>query len=253
MLVLPAVYRSSQDDSSPSHYEIKIQSTAWDQVPAYAIIFNDVSEKQLVTALKMADQQKDRIIATVSHELRTPINGTLGLLDMISTRITDPISQTYINYCRSCNKLLLFLVNSILDLSQLSENKFRLMQTRFVLDELLDEVKSLYLYQCQQKSIEFWIEKEKSVPSEIYTDRHCLVQILINLLSNAIKFTFHGSVTLKTERNPEDPWRLKFRVIDTGLGIKEEDQVKLFQRFGKIPQANANINTQGVGLGLAIV
>ena len=252
MLVLPAVYRHD-DSGHTSHYEIKIRSTTWDQVPAYAIIFNDVSEKQLVTALKMADQQKDRIIATVSHELRTPINGTLGLLDMIEARITDPVSQTYLNYCRSCNKLLLYLVNSILDLSQLTEDKFRLTQTRFVLDELLDEVKSLYLYQCQQKSIEFHIEKDVSIPSEIYTDRHRLIQVLINLISNAIKFTFHGSVTLRIERNPEDPWRLKFSVIDTGLGIKEEDQTKLFQRFGKIPQANANINMQGVGLGLAIV
>ncbi len=234
MLVLPAIYR--HDCGNNSHYEIKIRSTTWDQVPAYAIIFNDVSEKQLVTALKIADQQKDRIIATVSHELRTPINGTLGLLDMIGTRITDPVSQTYLNYCRSCNKLLLYLVNSILDLSQLTEDKFRLTQTRFGLDELLDEVKSLYLYQCQQKSIEFHIEKDISVPSEIYTDRHRLIQVLINLISNAIKFTFYGSVTLKIERNHEDPWRLKFSVIDTGIGIREEDKTKLSNDLERYPK-----------------
>jgi len=252
MLVLPAIYRDSGSEDI-SHYEIKIRSITWDQVPAYAIIFNDVSEKQLVTALKLADQQKDRIIATVSHELRTPINGTLGLIDMVSARTTDTLSQTYLNYCRSCNKLLLYLVNSILDLSQLNQDKFSLTQTRFLLDELLDEVKSLYLFQCQDKSIEFRIEKDIAVPSEMYTDRHRLIQVLINLITNAIKFTFHGSVTLRIERDPENSWRLKFSVIDTGVGIKEEDRLRLFQRFGKIPQADANINTQGVGLGLAIV
>ena len=257
MVVLPAIYRQYNSEGieieQVSHYEIKIRETTWDQLPAYAIIFNDVSEKQLVTALKIADEQKDRIIATVSHELRTPINGTLGLLDMISVRVSDTISQTYINYCKNCNQLLLYLVNSILDLSRINQNHLQIIKENFVLDDLLEELQSLYLYTCQDKKIQFKIEKGPKVPKVLNTDKHRLIQILINLVGNAIKFTFQGSVTLKIEIDRTDPAKLRFSVVDTGIGIKEEDQPKLFQRFGKLQQPNSNINVQGVGLGLAIV
>ena len=235
------------------HYEIKIRKITWDQISSYALIFNDVSERQMVTALKLADQHKDRIIATISHELRTPINGTVGLLEMISARVTDEVSQTYLTYCKNCSKLLLYLVNSILDLCQLKDGFLTAMKTSFSLEELLDEIKSLYLYQCQAKEIELVVEMEKCVSREIYTDRHRLTEILINLIGNAIKFTFHGSVTLQVTGDEHDATRLKFSIIDTGIGIKEEDKPKLFKRFGKIQQRDASVNIQGVGLGLTIV
>jgi len=252
VVVLPAMYKDDNNEVI-SHYEIKIRPTTWDNQPAYGIIFNDVSEKQLVTALKLADQQKDRIIATLSHELRTPINGTLGLLEMIRGRVSDELTQTYLKYCASCNKLLLYLVNSILDLSQLSQATLHLNKTNFTLETLIEELQSLYLYQCEDKGINFYIDKGQSVPTEVYTDKHRLIQVLINLVGNAIKFTFNGSVTLKVDLDKEDENRLIFSVIDTGIGIEDKDKPKLFQRFGKIPQKGSNINVQGVGLGLAIV
>ena len=252
MVVLPALYKHFNSDTE-SHYEIKLRLITWDHQPAYALIFNDVSEKQLVTALKLADQEKDRIIATVSHELRTPINGTLGLLKMIQDRTADEISQNYLKYCQSCNKLLLYLVNSILDLSQIKQHTLKLIKDIFVLDELLEELRSIYLYQCQDKGIDFIIKKSDAVPKRIFTDRHRLIEILINLVGNAIKFTFEGSVTLTIDVDKRDPRKLKFSVIDTGIGIREQDKIKLFQKFGKLQQENNNVNRYGVGLGLAIV
>jgi len=257
IIVLPAIYNRG-GESSPTrncdlHYEIKIRQTTWDDNPAFAIIFNDVSQKQMVTALRLADKEKDRIIATVSHELRTPINGTLGLLDMISQRVTDEESQSYLNYCKSCNKLLLYLVNSILDLSQIKQNTLHIAKEFFKLEDLLQELKSLYLFQCREKGINFEIELCHNVPKKIFTDRYRLIEILINLVGNAMKFTFQGSVTIKVCIDERDNTKLMFSVIDTGIGIREQDQGKLFQRFGKVQQENSNINKQGVGLGLAIV
>ena len=252
LIVLPAVYRSTSK-AMTFHYEIKISKITWDHIPSYALIFSDVSQKHMVTALKMVDEQKDRILATISHELRTPINGTLGLLEMISARINDEVIQTYLTYCKSCNKLLLYLVNSILDLCALKTESLKIIKDYFNLDELLEEIKSLYQYQCQAKNIEFIIEKEEYVPTEIYSDRYRLAEVLVSLISNGIKFTFEGSVTLKIDLDKDDMRKLSFSIIDTGTGIEEEDKPSLLKRFCTIQRKPANINLQGAGLGLTIV
>ena len=241
------------EDTATRHYEIKVRKILWETQPAYTIIFNDVSERHMLSALKLADKQKDRIIATVSHELRTPINGTLGLLEMLTERVSDEISQTYLKYCKSCNKLLLYLVNSILDLSQLRHKTLRINKEPFVLKELVEELKSLYVFQCQAKGINFNVETGPGVPREIYTDRYRLIEILINLVGNAVKFTFSGSVTLKIEIDEEGTEKLNFSVVDTGIGVEEQEQPRLFKMFEKVQQKDRNINVQGVGLGLAIV
>lgn len=256
LIMLSATFKDSQSSNAGrtlQHYEVKIRRITWDGLASYAVILNDVSERHLVTALKLADEQKDRVIATVSHELRTPIHGTLGLLEMIAERTSDEVCQQYLKYCKSCNKLLLYLVNSILDLSQWRHNTLCIQKQTLILDELLEELRSLYIFQCQDKGIDFIIEKDPLIPREIYTDRHKLIEILINLVSNAVKFTFKGSVTLRIVIDAEDREKLRFTVTDTGIGVKDEDKSTLFRMFGKIQQEDKNINLHGVGLGLAIV
>jgi len=144
-------------------------------------------------------------------------------------------------------------VNSILDLSQIKNNSLKIVKQSFVLDDIMEEVKSLYLYQCQVKNIKLIIEKASNVPKELFTDRYRLMEILVNLMGNAVKFTFKGSVTLKIELDSQRRDKLKFSIIDTGIGIKEEDQAQLFQRYHKIQNEDENININGVGLGLTIV
>ena len=204
------------------------------------------------TGLKLADEQKDKVIATVSHELRTPINGILGLIEMIAVRVTDSQALTYLENCKSCSKLLLYLVNSILNLSQLRHNKLIINKNFVNFDKFLEEIRSLYIYNCQQKDIRFIIEKESNVPSKIYTDQYKLTGILINLLSNAVKFTFKGFVTLRISVDEQDNKKVVFSIEDTGIGIHDRDKPQLFKMFGTIVQQNKNINSQGVGLGLTI-
>ena len=235
-----------------SDYQIKILDIKWNNINSYSLIFTDVSPQQENIELRLADQQKDKIIATVAHELRTPINATLGLLDMADERIEDKTTQTFLKHAKSCNKLLLYLVNSILDLSQIKQNTLSILKELFSVDEFLEEFEFLYMFQCQAKGIQFFIERDGFIPKQIYTDRHRLIEVLINLIGNAIKFTFHGSVTLRIALD-EESRKLQFSVIDTGIGVKKEDCSKLFSRFGKIKQEDSSINKQGVGLGLTIV
>jgi len=233
-------------------YEIKFRQIIWENKAAYAISFNDVTDRQIIQTLKMADEQKDRVIATVSHELRTPINGILGLIELVISQVTDKLGLSYLDHAKSCSKLLLHLVNSILDLSQIRHNGLKIVKETFSLDKCLDEVKSLYIYASQCKKIQFIIQKSPQVPNTILTDQHRLVQILINLLGNAIKFTFTGYVKLKVSVDKERKGKLLFEVEDTGIGIAEKDKSKLFKMFGKLDQSNEKINKQGVGLGLTI-
>mmetsp|Transcript_9762 Transcript_9762/g.8343 ORF Transcript_9762/g.8343 Transcript_9762/m.8343 type:complete len:226 (+) Transcript_9762:280-957(+) len=118
---------------------------------------------------------------------------------------------------------------------------------------MIDEIKSIYSFNVKFKGVKLLVEKSNDVDDLANTDRYRLMQVLVNLIGNAFKFTFEGSITLKISKDEKfAPNKLKFSVIDTGLGIKEHDMERLFQAFGKIKQENTSVNTQGVGLGLMI-
>jgi signal transduction histidine kinase/CheY-like chemotaxis protein len=248
------LYSLYQDDRSlqQHHYEIKLRKMIWDNAQAYTIIFNDVSDKQKITVLQEADEQRDRVIATITHELKTPINGILGLLDIVDCRSKDPVSKTYLDHCKNCSKLLLYLVNSIMDLSQLRQHKLHIEKTVFSLDELLKEMQSLYTFISEHRGLGFIVEKGRDAPDFIFTDKYRLINILVQLLGNAMKFTFQGFVKFKVEICKKDPRKLTFIIEDSGIGIREEDQSKLLSMFGQITEKKKNINRSGAGLGITI-
>jgi len=241
-----------QGSKKRGDYEVKVHKMLWNGEESYAIIFTDPNNKETITALKLADEQKDRVIANLAHEFRTPINGILGLIELTMPLVHNSQAQGYLDSCKSCGKLLLHQVNSILNLSQMKNNKLSIIKEYVYLDTLIEEIRSLYIYTSRQKGIEFIIEKGSKVPDNIYTDQYKLMGILINLLTNSIKFTFKGSVTLRISLDCQIPNRAIFSVEDTGIGIRENDKSKLFKTFGKLNQQNKSINTQGVGLGLTI-
>ena len=148
--------------------------------------------------------------------------------------------------------LLLSLVNSILDLSQIKNNKLTLIYAKIDVKETLDEIKALFNYFCVLKNLYLDVEIHPDVCKTINTDKNRLSQIIINLLGNAFKFTINGGITIKVEVESQDPYRIRFSVRDTGIGIKKEDQDKLFKLFGRLEHTDKKINTSGVGLGLTI-
>jgi len=233
-------------------FKVRIIPLVWDDQNSFCLILDDVTHERTIMELKIADRNKDLVIAMVSHELRTPLNGILGLLEIIGKSLRQPEIRPYLEACKNSGLMLLNLVNSILDMSQIRENKLQLTYTRICLLDLLDEVKSLFDHFCKAKSLYFNIEVHPDVPFDIITDETRLRQILINLAGNAFKFTFKGGILIKVDLENKQPCRLKFTIQDTGIGIKKEDLQKLFKLFGRLEQHNKKINTHGVGLGLTI-
>jgi len=235
-------------------YEVSITNIVWDAKDCIALILNDITAHSQNQSLKLADANKDKMLAMVSHELRTPINGILGVVRILQNQAKDPQTLQYLSICKSSGELLYNLVNSILDLQHLRDNKFSLKMTRSDLHELMRGVHGLFKFQFEEKGLALNLEVDSKAPKFIVTDYNRLRQILINLIGNALKFTFEGGVTITVEMDTEnkDSNCIRFSVADTGIGIKEEDKAKLFKMYGRLDQANSTTNTQGVGFGLEI-
>ena len=241
---------TNDSDEAPCNYSAKAFHLKWDDSDSLVIMLDDLTQQETILALKIADENKDKVLATVSHELRTPINGILGVVQLIESEFQDPHLISFIKTAKVCSTLLLNLVNSILDLTQIRKNCIKLNPTLFKLSLMLEEIESIFKPQCISKNLQFKINVDETIPESIISDRNRITQIIINLLANALKFTFKGKITVSifsTDRDDE----IRVKIEDTGIGIKEEDQPKLFKMFGKV-EATSKINTQGVGLGLTI-
>ena len=229
--------------------QIKACPIVWKGQKALAIVINDLTEQYIIMHLKQINENKDKMVATVSHELRTPLNGILGMVQVLHKEIEEPELQRYLQTCSNSARLLLSLVNSILDLAQINNNKMKLNPEKYELADIMNDILALFDYQCKQKNLYLKLAIDEDVPEFITTDRNRLTQIVINLIANALKFTFEGGILISITLTSED--RITISVDDTGIGIKEEDLEKLFQAFGKL-ENTAKMNINGVGLGLSI-
>ena len=232
-------------------FEVKLFCLKWNMTDSIALVFRDLSQQSDIATLKAENERKDQILTSISHELRTPINAILGIIPIIEEEFNDPKFLSYWKTVTVCSKMLLNLVNSILDLEQISKKTLKLNVKPFLIQDVVDEIKSVFQWQFFNKQVEFNVNINEDVPSEIVSDRVRLTQIIVNLLANALKFTFQGTVTLEISQG-ERKNEIDFTVRDTGLGIKEENKPKLFKAFGKLIHSDPNINIQGVGLGLVI-
>ncbi|MBL4839132.1 MAG: hypothetical protein JKY34_16330 [Kordiimonadaceae bacterium] len=215
----------------------------------------DVEEAR--NAAELANRTKSEFLATVSHELRTPLNAILGFSQLLSEQALGPMGDArYTDYARdihSSGSHLLSLINDILDLAKLEAGQIKIEKIPVYIQPLMDKVVTLLSHQAGEKGIELYAEFAETMPECVVGDELRLRQILINLCSNAIKFTTEGSVVarfhLKPFKNGTDGWVME--VQDTGIGIPEEKQATLFDRFTQVDAALSRRHG-GVGLGLAI-
>ena len=238
--------------------EIRIMPLYFREKPALALIFHDITERSRISILEDNNNYKNRLLASVSHELRTPLNASINF---IQAAIEDPklpenIRDSLLRPSLASNRLLLFLINDILDFSQMAANKLRLIYEKSDVKKTVEECLNLIRLQAKSKGLSLDVEYQiETSNSQIYTDHHRLKQIILNLLSNAIKFTLEGGIKLRVRMLPHPKYSkmLQVEVEDTGIGISEEDQEKLFKAFEKIDLgARISINSNGVGLGLVI-
>jgi len=245
---------SSLPEKEKRVFDTKILPLVWDKQSAIAIIFHDITQQNTILELKIAANiHKDRILATVSHELRTPLNGILGMVEIMESSTQDKTTLSHLSICKNSCHLLQGFVNSILDLNLIRANKIKLNPERIDFPSFLKEALQLFEFQCRQKGISLTQKIHPSMSKIIMTDKARLSQILINLIGNALKFTLQGGITIKAEeRSIKGEEYVEIFVEDTGVGIKKEDQGKLFKMFEKVGHTDTVVNKHGVGLGLTI-
>jgi signal transduction histidine kinase len=205
--------------------------------------------------LAEASRMKSAFIANMSHELRTPLNAIIGFTGALLMKLPGPLTSDQdkqLNTIRASARHLLSLINDILDVAKIEAGKLTLSIEPVHCQDLMAEVADTLRPLAQQKglALEMALGEADQPPAIIETDRRALTQILINLLNNAIKFTEQGTVRISLAQREEDGVLVtEMSIADSGAGIKEEDQAKLFQAFSQLDSTSTR-HVEGAGLGL---
>lgn len=196
---------------------------------------------------------KNNFFASMSHEIRTPINSIIGLNEMILRSNPSEETREYAENIQNASKMLLNLVNDILDLSRIEMKRLEILPVEYQTKKLFEELIAMMEIRMQEKKLEFQIDIDSQLPAVLYGDSRRIEQILLNLLTNAVKYTEQGTVTLSVheEARHGDRIRMTVSVRDTGIGIRKEDMEYLFDSFRRIDEGK-NRNVEGSGLGLSI-
>ena len=228
-----------------------------DQIRAYGFdVTADVALRRAKEVAEESARAKGIFLATMSHELRTPMNGVLGCTQLLQdTSLTDAQRQLLQTMHRSAEALLA-LVNDILDFSKIEAGKMSLETADVHLRSLIDDVLTLVSELAKKKALELTVDVAPDVPESLRGDPVRLRQILFNLVGNAIKFTEKGSVAVSVtlQQSPShlpDSILLGWRIADTGIGMTDEQQARLFQAYSQAETSTAR-QFGGTGLGLMI-
>lgn len=214
-------------------------------------------ERRLALAketVESVNKERDEMVANVTHELRTPVNGVMGLAqNLLDTELTL-VQKENVELINHCCKNMIKIINNILDFSKLQANKFTIEEREFSFYRMMDTLVKTNQPAVESKGLRLVCNVSDDIPDRMIGDELRLAQILNNLLSNAIKFTSVGQVLVNCilSMDMPDEMELFFMVIDSGIGISEEEKDKLFKSFSQV-DASITRRFGGTGLGLSIV
>ena len=204
-----------------------------------------------ITKRKSAELRRgSELLTRMSHEIRSPMTSILAYADILLGRLRDADDIECVKTIKQGGNHLLELIGDILDLSKIGSGKLKINREIVPLPALLNDVHSLMGVRAKEKNLPLLLQYQGTIPESVETDRTRLRQILFNLVSNAIKFTAEGSVKINARWLPSDSV-LEIEVSDTGIGIPNEQQARLFQPFVQAESA-ITLGQEGTGLGLAI-
>ncbi|MBK8397488.1 MAG: PAS domain-containing protein [Leptospiraceae bacterium] len=230
------------------------------------IIANDITERKIFEKelikekenAERASKSKSTFLANMSHEIRTPMTAILGFSEILGTQLTDPQLLEYIKNISNSGRTLLSLINDILDLSKIEENKLNIKTEPVSLASVIDDIMNVFSLAAEKKQLKLIKEIPENFPKNLLLDELRIRQLMFNLVGNAIKFTETGFITLKLKIfqikkiNKVEYLDLKIIVEDTGIGIPEKQLESIFDSFTQVIGQNL-AKFGGTGLGLAIV
>ncbi len=202
---------------------------------------------------EMATRAKQQFLSNMSHEIRTPLNAILGITDLLLMEQRNKEEKEFLQNIRFSGKNLLVLINDILDISKIEEQKITLEETAFDFYHFIRNMINSFQIRVNEKDLTFKFDIDPEINNTLIGDQHRLSQILNNLLENALKFTEKGFIEFAIQKISESgsDVTLRFRIKDTGIGISEEEKLRIFDRF---EQARSDTSRKygGSGLGLSI-
>ncbi|KPU42381.1 sensory/regulatory protein RpfC [Oxobacter pfennigii] len=200
-----------------------------------------------------ANRAKSQFLANMSHEIRTPMNGIICITELLAETVLNEQQHEYIGMLKESSRMLMEIIDNLLDISKIESGKFKLNKETFNLKDTIEKIiKELWLV-SQKKNIEIMYFIEPFINHELIGDSLRLSQVLINIVNNAIKFTERGHIFIRVSKvkNDENTIRLLFSVEDTGIGMSDETKERLFKVFSQGDDSYTK-KYRGTGLGLAI-
>ena len=207
--------------------------------------------EELADEAEEANRAKSEFLANMSHEIRTPMNAVIGYTELLERAVTDERQQGYLSSIKAGSRSLLTLINDILDLSRVEAGKMRLEYGPLDLGRLLEDVKHIFEIRAREKGLDLVLELDANLPPAMVLDETRLRQVLFNLVGNAIKFTEQGEVRVQACWEESESSVLRLEVSDTGVGVAEEQQERIFEVFEQ-QTGQSSRRYGGTGLGLAI-
>ena len=254
-------WRFCRLDGTPFDCDVAVIALDWDGSPRFCAVVQDITERKQAEAAtrdarlaaEAASQTKSSFLANMSHELRTPMNAIIGMTHLALDDGMPPRQRDYIEKAHASAQSLLQILNDILDVSKIEAGHLQLERIEFNVESVVSDMADVLGLKAEEKGLELLFEPAPNLPRRLVGDPMRLRQVLVNLGGNAIKFTDRGEVTigLKVAAEDADGIELQGWVRDTGLGMTQDEQTRLFQPFMQADNSTTR-RFGGTGLGLVI-